>query len=167
LYFFYNNFALFQKRYLVGIRHGKGVSVIKQIPKMNRKMAGKDYASIVNTKIFNKHLAKTRQLIQDNDPVQNSKVARSAFARQKIKLVPIPSKSPDINVIENLFNDSKQQLAKQALQQNITKESRTQFASRIEEMLASYSVNRVNKLVDSLPNRMKLLVQKDGIRLRY
>lgn len=134
---------------------------------MNRKMVGKDYASIVNTKIFNKHLAKTRQLIQDNDPVQNSKVARSAFARQKIKLVPIPSKSPDINVIENLFNDSKQQLAKQALQQNITEESRTQFASRIEEMLASYSVNRVNKLVDSLPNRMKLLVQKDGIRLRY
>ena len=134
---------------------------------MNRKMVGKDYASIVNTKIFNKRLAKTRQLIQDNAPVQKNKVVRSAFARQKIKLVPIPSKSPDINVIENLFNDSKQQLAKQALQQNITKESRTQFASRIEEMLASYSVNRVNKLVDSLPNRMKLLVQKDGIRLRY
>ena len=130
-------------------------------------MVGEDFAEIINSKVYNKHLRPSRRIIQDNDPVQNSAPARAAFSRQKIKLEKIPSKSPDINVIENLFNSTKKLLAAQAIDQHITHESKAEYATWIENLLASYSVDKVNKLIDSLPNRMELLVKNKGIRLRY
>jgi len=130
-------------------------------------MLGADFAKIIKSKIFNPHLSETKQLIQDNDPVQNSGIAKRAFQANQIELVAIPSKSPDINVIENLFNITKAQLQKQALDKNITRESRTQYTLRIQQLLESFSIDVVNKLVDSLPNRMNLLIKTNGTRLRY
>lgn len=130
-------------------------------------MGGEDFGNIVNTKILNPHLYPTRKVVQDNCPVQNSAAARKAFSRQKIKLVAIPSKSPDINIIENFFNTSKTMLEKQAIERGITKESRGQFTLRVEQLLSSFSTSSINKLIDSLPNRMDLLIKNKGIRLRY
>ena len=154
-------------RFLVGIGYNKGVPVVHQILKGTSKLDGNHYADIINSKILNPYLKPTRLVVQDKCPVQNSLVAKKAFSGQKIKLVHIPSKSPDINVIENLFNISKNMLAKEAIEKKITKESRSQFAARITNHLKSFSTTSVNKLIDTLPNRMDLMKKNKGTRLRY
>lgn len=151
-------------RFLVAIGYDKGVVAVEPVPS---GMDGTHWASMINSKIYNKHLNKQRTIVQDNDPVQNCKLGIKAFCRQKIKLQSIPPKSPDINVIENLFNTAKRILGKQALDQQLTKESRYQLSERIKDLLMSYSIKRINNLIDSLPKRMNLLIEKKGLRLKY
>ena len=45
----------------------------------------------------------TRLFIQDNDPSQNSAVAKIALQRVSTQLFKIPPRSPDLNPIENMF----------------------------------------------------------------
>ena len=131
------------------------------------RMNGTGWESMISSKIYNRHLNKHRTIIQDNDPVQNCKLGMKAFRRQKMKLQQIPPKSPDVNVIENLFNTAKRILGKQALDQKLTKESRYHFSERIKSLLMSYIIKRINNLIDSLPRRMNLLIEKKGMRLKY
>ena len=164
LNYYFNLLSHLIIRFLVAIAYDKGVVVVEEVL---GRLNGDQWAEIIDKKVYNKHLNKKRTIIQDNDPVQNSKVAMNAFARQKIKLHAIPAKSPDVNVIENLFNTTKRNLAKEAIKENITIESKSQFAERCKSLLLHYSTKRINNLIDSLPQRMKLLIEKKGLQLKY
>ena len=58
---------------------------------------------------------KSKHILQDGCPVQNSKKARHAMEKLGTHLFSIPARSPDINPIENLFNQVRQQLHADAL----------------------------------------------------
>ena len=49
--------------------------------------------------------------VMDNDPCQNSKVAREALKDIGATLLRIPPPSPDLNTIENIFNNVKKGIA--------------------------------------------------------
>ena len=51
----------------------------------------------------------------DNDPSQRSKLARDALHDVGAEGLDIPPRSPDLNPIENVFNNVKSEFVKQAL----------------------------------------------------
>jgi hypothetical protein len=56
----------------------------------------------------------------DNDPLKTSKVARKAMQKIEAEFHEIPARSPDLNLIENLFHLVKKSLENEAIENNIT-----------------------------------------------
>ena len=67
----------------------------------------------------------------DNDPSQTSGKAMLALTEIESVLHEIPSRSPDLKPIENVFNLVKKILEKQGIERNITKESLNEFKARV------------------------------------
>lgn len=132
-----------------------------------QSMNGQQYADIINGGAFEPGLGEDRTILQDNCPVHNSAKAKGAFSENNISLFPIPPRSPDLNIIENMFNFVKKDLRQDALKLQLTRESKEEFKQRIRRKLGSYSPSRVNKLVDSLPRRISQLIASKGNRLKY
>ena len=63
----------------------------------------------------------------DNDPNQTSNKAMEALYDIKAELHRLPSRSQDLNPLENIFYLVKMNLEKEALEQKITNESFEQF----------------------------------------
>ena len=163
--------GMHQVRYLVGIAYDRGVVVCHKIEKKG-KLTGTDFAEIIESGVFRDNIPLTKQsstinIIQDNCPVQNSSAALKAFDKQDISLVKIPARSPDINCIENFFAHLKRRLRTQAIEGNIVKESKKQFCQRIEQTLENWEIPKVNTLINSLPRRVKLLVENHGDHIPY
>ena len=90
----------------VHVAHGKGVIVAKPYEKMN----GKFFAQFIKNN-FNMCFAKAgpkqdgqRLFVVDNDPSQSGKVTMKALQSVEGDLLKIPARSPDLNLIENIFH---------------------------------------------------------------
>ena len=66
----------------------------------------------------------------------------------------IPERSPDINPIENLFNQVGRKLTKHALQHQITDQSFEQFSGRVIRTLEAYPYGEIDKIIESMDKRM-------------
>ena len=137
------------------------------VEKVPRKMLGADYAAIINDKAFEPSLGPDRTILQDNCPVQNCNLAKDAFAAANITRFSIPARSPDLNVIENMFNQIRPILRKEAIEQQITCESMQAFTQRITRALGRFSVTRINNLIDSYPKRIDHVIFGKGNRIKY
>ena len=71
-----------------------------------------------------------RFFLQDGDPRQTSKVAEEAWEELGCQMFSIPARSPDLNPIENIFHLVRQQLAHDALEQEIYQETYDEFCKR-------------------------------------
>ena len=73
-----------------------------------RKLSGKLFAEFTENKfleIFKSSCNPTGNVfVQDDDPSQNSKAAKTALAKIGAVQFSIPPRSPDLNPIENAFN---------------------------------------------------------------
>lgn len=105
--------------------------------------------------------------LQDGDPSQNSRAAKKVIDRLGGRVFNIPPRSPDMNPIENVFNVVKEELHKQALTRRITFEDFATFSDRVQETLANVSIDYINKTIDSMNRRMRLIVQRKGRRIKY
>ena len=91
---------------LVAVAYSKGV-ILKEV---YEKMDGAFFAEFIKTHFnlcFGKAGPKTygrRLFVMDNDPCQTSKKALSALVQIECDLHRIPSRSPDLNLIENVFH---------------------------------------------------------------
>jgi len=127
-------------------------------------MNGTYYASIVRRTYktaFKKTLnPKAKRVLVDGDPSQNSKLARKALT--SIGAIPfsIPPRSPDLNPIENLFAQVRSHLRKQAQQGRI-------FTLRVQQLLESFSVAAIDKIIESMPRRVDMILKRRGQRLKY
>jgi hypothetical protein len=151
-------------RFLVGISFDKGVTMVKPVPP---GMKGPLFAYIIRENTFENGLAESRTILQDNDPVQNSAFALRAFSARRINLFKIPPRSPDINVIENLFHSVKKSLAKQAKQSALTRESMVEFKARVQNTLENFNSRMINNLINSLPKRIDAIIKSNGGRIKY
>jgi transposase len=109
----------------------------------------------------------TTLFIQDGDPSQNSAKARKALNRVGATLLKIPPRSPDINPIENLFNTVKRKLREQAIREQITHETFTQFANRVKTLICNVKISSIDNLIASMPKRMLLIIKGKGNRTKY
>ena len=90
-----------------------------------------------------------------------------AITRAGFTQVKIPPRSPDINPIENLFPWAKRRLRGQALLQGIRNESFSGFQKRVVATLMGAGREFVDRLILSLPERLKAIVAGKGERIQY
>ena len=155
-------------KFFVAISHGSGVVHVEPFHEV---LNGESYANFVRKK-FNKIFKKCKgkhgkQFLQDGDPSQNSAKAKAAMSKIKCKLFGIPARSPDINVIENVFHLVGKQIREDALDQNITKETFEEFSDRCQRTLENFPQETIDKTIESLWKRMDEIIKRKGTRIEY
>ena len=153
--------------FIVCISYGKGVCFVHQYV----KITGAYFAQFVkeNFKEIFKRCCNPRSklFLQDGDPSQNSKVAKTEMEKLKIAQLHIPARSPDINPIENVFHLVDRKLKKDAVEKNITRESYRDFCERVKNTLLQFPTSTIDNIIQSMPSRMKEIIKCKGHRLRY
>ena len=106
--------------------------------------------------------------LQDGDKCQNSKVARDAMKEVHANTIQhIPPRSPDLNPIENVFNVVKKQLKDEAINNNIESESKDEYEKRVISALLNYPSSIIDRTIESMEKRLKLVVKGRGNRTKY
>ena len=68
--------------------------------------------------------------VQDGDPSQNSKAAKTALEKIGCVQFSIPPRNPDLNPIENVFNLVEKKLVSDAVKHSISKETYPRFVEK-------------------------------------
>ena len=84
-----------------------------------------------------------------------------------IKVHSIPPRSPDINPIENVFHLVDKKLRSDAIEKNITCESYKEFSARVESTMENFTLDMIDRIIDTMPKRMREIVKCGGQRLKY
>ena len=134
----------------------------------DENMNGKLLKKIVSTHLlesaelhFEQDPPELWRLLQDNDPKHKSVLVRTWLFNHGISLLDFPAYSPDLNPIENLWNDMARRV-----------EARP--ASTIEELQdviaeewAATDVNFLRKLARSMPERCQAVIDARGDHTKY
>lgn len=105
--------------------------------------------------------------LQDGDPSQNSALAKEAMDIVGCRLFKIPPRSPDLNPIENAFNNIRKKLNRDAIDQKITNETFEQFCYRVKKTVLEYSPEVIDRTINSMPKRIDLIIKHKGLRTKY
>ncbi len=154
--------------FIVGISYQKGVVLCERY---YGAITGEKYACIIQNH-FPHALAKSidpkgKRIVQDNCPRQQSKIARKALYGINSKQMKIPSRSPDINCIENVFAQIAKLLDRQALEQKIVHETKDQFERRVKDTLFSFPAKKIDDIIESMPRRIVAIQKAGGKRIKY
>lgn len=82
---------------------------------------------------------------QDNAPIHNSKSTKEFFERKKIQLIEWPAKSPDLNIIENVWHmlanmvyENKQYSNKEELWESIKEAADVISYQKVDQVMNLY-----------------------------
>jgi transposase len=99
--------------------------------------------------------------LHDNDPKRTSGLVKKWLFNNGIQLIDVPPYSPDCNPIENLWSD-------------LNRRVESRFAHTIDELKQfiaeewnNTSALLLSKLVASMPNRCKAIVDNHGHKTKY
>ena len=153
--------------FYVGIRHGRGVVCCKA------------YTGRMNAERYCEHIVPSiiaglgdfnpmgKRVLQDNCSIMNSALVREALFDDNVKLFKIPARSPDINCIENVFHAMRKAIQKDAITRDIQKESFRQFQARCARIIRNFDSAYIDKVIESMPKRINLVIKRRGQRIRY
>ena len=153
----------------VAIAHGHGVVLCKQYP---WTVTGERFAAFVSNcfpATFEKcGLQPQGQLfLQDGDPRQTSKAARRAWESLGCEMFSIPARSPDLNPIENIFHLIRNKLKEDAIEKEIVRENYDEFSKRITTTIAEFPASVINKTIESMSQRIDMIIKARGVRIKY
>lgn len=133
------------------------------------KMDAEKYRSILKHRMapHHKELKETHGIDfvfqHDNDPKHTSKKAKNYLANQNYSVLEWPSQSPDLNPIENLWEQ-----VKKAIYYRVDRASSLDDVFLIvQEEWAKIPVANMQKLVHSMPNRCKAVIKAQGCSTKY
>ena len=105
--------------------------------------------------------------VQDGDPSQNSKAAKTALDKIGAVQFSITPRSPDHNPIENVLKLLEKKLSSDAVKHSISKETFAKFVERAENTIFSYPVETIDNIIKSMPKRISQIIQSKVHRLKY
>ena len=131
-------------------------------------MKGVDYVEILNKQLLgtfkDRKIRKTAYLFQqDNDPKHTSKVATDWFRRSRVKKLPWPSRSPDMNIIEHVWN----QLDALVRARNPLPRNKEELWVALQEEWTNFPKAALDKLYKSMPTRVAALLKARGGHTKY
>jgi hypothetical protein len=154
--------------FMVAISHGKGVVMRKQY---FGQMTGGKFARIIRTEFDDAFAAScnpdARLFLQDGCPRQNSAIARRAWERKGVDVFKIPARSPELNPIENFFNLVSKELQRDAIDNQITRETFEQFSERVQNTLLNFDVVIIDSIIESMDKRVTEIIKRKGQRIKY
>ena len=154
-------------RLMVAISYNKGVICCEPYEKMN----GRYFAVFLDNhfdRLFSAaNKGCTRMFLQDGDPSQHSALARAATQWTNSTLIKLYPRSLDLAVIENVFTMVSRMLKRQALQQQLRRETFEQFKNRVISTFHSIPVETVNNLIRSMPKRIDMVIRNKGKPIKY
>ena len=98
---------------------------------------------------------------QDNDPKHTAHNTRRFFAKKQIEVLEWASDSPDLNPIEHLW---------EALDRMIPQSKRRrmrEFETALKDAWASIGRDVIEKLILSIPSRLRAVIEAKGFHTRY
>ena len=98
---------------------------------------------------------------QDNDPKHTSKLLKNYFTLKDIELLDHPPQSPDLNPIENLWDEIDRNI-KLSDRQNINA-----FESALFAQWNNVSSTTIAKLIKSMPERLQAVIDSKGYATRF
>ena len=120
---------------MVAIPHGKGVI---KCHNYNGNINAETFADFMKENLpemsKTRNNTKGRLFLQDGDPSQNSRMAQDAIDTIPYRLFKIPSRSPDLNPIANVFHLVDNQLHKNAMEKHISKETLNSFVGGLKNL---------------------------------
>lgn len=102
---------------------------------------------------------------QDNCPVHTAAIIREWFVNNNIELLPWPSRSPDINPIENVWG----LLVKKIYRRDFFPQNANQLWEAVQESWEelSHDENLWLTLIGSMPRRLEKVLQANGAITKY
>lgn len=134
----------------------------------NQSMSAKEYVNIISThllpsadSLFTESPREQWYYLQDNAPVHKSKLATKWFHDNGITCIDFPPYSPDLNPIENLWEDIEKRVEKR--QPKTVEEIQDVLA----EEWANTSKDVVAALAHSVPQRILAVINAKGNHIQY
>ena len=153
--------------FYVGVSFGEGCNFCKQF--LDGKPNGTTFAAFAMKEfgpVFRKS-NKGKKIVQDGCPVMNSAAVQAAYKSLGIEVISIPARSPDLNPVENVFNNVRRSLRQEALQKRIVKETYPQFALRVSNTMIKFSRHIIDSTIETMSKRMRQIVACRGYRTKY
>ena len=134
-------------------------------------MNATDYVAILNKNIpktLRKYRLKTGgpatvSFQQDNDPKHWSKAAEAWFLKKRLRCLPWPSYSPDMNIIEHIWDQLDRLIcAREQLPGNLE-----ELWKALQEEWTNFPRAALEKLFESMPHRVAALLKAKGGHTKY
>lgn len=99
----------------------------------------------------------------DNCPVHTANAVREWFRRNNIEVLPWPAYSPDINPVENVWG----LIVKEIYKRNFRPNNSDELWEVIHECWEELNPNIIANLINSIPDRLVQIVEKNGHMTKY
>lgn len=99
----------------------------------------------------------------DNAPIHKARVVQHYLEENHIRVLPWPSKSPDINPIENVWGEMVKCIYKHDFQPRTQDELRQRIMEAWDQITQEYTRN----LVLSMPRRLQAIIDNNGAATKY
>jgi transposase len=101
---------------------------------------------------------------QDNCPVHTARQAREWIENEQILILPWPARSPDLNVMENVWGVLVKKIHGE---NNFRPQNVEELKNKIEEAWNELNPDFTRALVTSMPRRLNYVLDKVGAALKY
>lgn len=98
---------------------------------------------------------------QDNDPKHRAAEVQEWFRRRRVILMEWPSQSPDLNIIEQLWEELQRRLAGKRATNIVEK------FTQLEEEWKKIPQSTIDALIDSMPRRCQAVIDAKGFATKY
>lgn len=98
---------------------------------------------------------------QDNDPKHTSKLLKEWFSAKNVRVLSWPSRSPDLNPIEHLWEQLNRQIRKH------THSNKATLFKSLKEEWNKIAPASINRLIESMPDRCAAVIAAKGIATKY
>jgi transposase len=103
---------------------------------------------------------KTLLFQQDNARPHTAKKLTNFFIKNNIIKIPWPAQSPDLNIIENVWNQMKKTMKS-------SYETQLELRHDLQEAWSSIDSSFIKKLYDSIPRRLEAVIKAKGQSTKY
>jgi hypothetical protein len=98
---------------------------------------------------------------QDNDPKHTAKINKAYLSRYEVPTLPWPSQSPDLNPIKNLWSILDDRV------KNRVPNTEEDLFQVLEEAWNNLPVDLLTSLADSMPRRVRAVIENGGFATTY
>ncbi|KAJ3433985.1 transposable element-related [Anaeramoeba flamelloides] len=106
--------------------------------------------------IKNKYDCDDFEFLQDNAPIHKSKLSMNWFKENSIKLVSFPTKSPDLNPIEKIWNGLKNMIEKESA------ETQEELKNSIKKNWKKISTKKIRAQIKHLDKIIPKILENGG-----